>query len=1188
MKLLFACCLLALLTGCGVDEQGRFVRLSPDNTNISFTNTIDENDSINIFDFANVYNGGGVGVGDFNNDGLSDLYFTGNMVSNQLYLNRGKMKFEDVTRPSNTGGEGVWSRGVAVVDINNDGLMDLYVCATAKPHPDDRKNILYVNQGPDKKGIPIFKNMAAEYGIADTSQSTMAYFFDYDNDGDLDLFIAVNHIIKDEYANVFKRRNLNGEHPSTSRLYRNDYSESLKHPVYTEVSREAGILVEGYTHAANIFDINNDGWMDILETNDYISSNVLYINQRNGTFRDSVMQYFKHSAANSMGSDAIDINSDGLDDVIEVDMAAQDNLRKKMFQAPSTYQTYQNSDQFGYQYQYVRNMIQVNQGATVGQQDSIGHPVFSDLGYYCGIAETDWSWTPLVADFDNDGNRDIIFTNGFPKDITDRDFMMYRNKAINLTPEKEMLDQIPAVKIHNYVYRNNGKLSFTDKTKQWGLDDPSFSNGAAYADLDNDGDLDVIINNIGSKADVYENRVASETVKPHHLSIGFKGDSKNIKGIGARVQLHFNNGVTEALTNMPYRGYISSVQQQLHFGLGKTTMVDSLLVRWPDGKQQLLRNVPAGTTLVLDYKNAVQPLPVAGSALATNTLFTNVTNILHAGPVHQEDDFVDFNVQKLIPHKLSDLGPGIAVGDLNKDGLQDLVIGGSIGYSTIALMQQPDGRFSKKLFTENANRVNKSWHDMGMLLFDADNDGDPDLYAAAGGNETEAGSPVYQDNFYLNDGKGNFSRDTLAFPLNHTSKSCVRAADIDNDGDLDLFVAGRCVPWMFPKQTSCFIYRNDSKDGQVRFTDITSSAAKELDNIGMTCDALFTDYDNDGWPDLVLTGEFMPVRFFHNENGKFVPVTTGLESQTGWWNALIAGDFDNDGDIDYIAGNNGRNSFFRPTPGHPVRVYGKDFDNNNSYDALMSTYLMTSQTDTTLREYPASTRDDIIKQMIEMRNKFKTYKDYAAATVDQLFSPEQMKDAVVLDAALFSTSYIRNDGNGKFSMTPMPDALQFSSVFGMLAEDVNDDGNLDLIVSGNDYGTEVAVGRNDASNGMVLLGDGKGGFKPLTILQSGIYIPGNGKALVKIAGPNNTVLFAASQNRGPLQVFRVKSATTAIAVLPGETSASIYYRDGRKRKEEVYYGSGYLSASARVVLVNSQVQKIEFSGAGGKSRIMTF
>ena len=616
-----------LIVGCK-NRNGKFVRLEAADTHIDFTNTITEDDSINIFDFSNIYNGGGVGVGDFNNDSLQDLYFTGNMVPNKLYLNKGNFEFEDITAQSKTDGTGRWSRGVSVIDINNDNKLDLYVCATAKRDPLERINLLYINQGNDKNNVPVFKEMAKEYGLADTTNSTMAYFFDYDNDSDLDLYIAVNHIVKDEYANNFRKRNLNGEHPSTGKLYRNDWDSVLKHGVFTDVSRQAGILIEGYSHAANIIDINEDGWQDIFVANDYISNNVLYINNRDGTFTDRVMDYFKHSAANSMGSDAVDLNNDGLDDIIEVDMAAKDNLRKKMFQPPNSYQNYQSSDLFNYQYQYVRNMIQVNQGPSVGQFDSIKHPVFSDLGYFAGVDETDWSWTPLVTDLDNDGNRDILFTNGFPKDITDRDFMAFRNEAYSLTPKKEMLAEIPAVKIPNYVYKNNGNFSFTDVGTNWGFNESSFSNGAVYADLDNDGDMDIVINNINQQAFVYKNDLYSnKEVKPHFLNIKFEGVDKNINGIGAKVELHYGQGKQQVYRNIPYRGYISSVEQGVHFGLGETSTIDTVLIKWPDGKMQLKRDVKADQILIVNYKNAINNFSFNNAVIATNTLIGLVLHV---------------------------------------------------------------------------------------------------------------------------------------------------------------------------------------------------------------------------------------------------------------------------------------------------------------------------------------------------------------------------------------------------------------------------------------------------------------------------------------------------------------------------------------------------------------------------------
>lgn len=1114
--------LAIVAVACKPGKRDTLFSLVPaDQSHISFDNRITENDTINPFDMTNMYNGAGVGIGDFNNDGLNDIYFAGNQVSCQLYLNEGNFSFRDVTGVANVGGNGKWCRGVAVVDINNDGKQDIYVCATIYSGEEQRRNLLYVNQGNNADGVPVFKELAAEYGLDDDSHSTMASFFDYDNDGDLDVYITVNEIIENNNPSVYRKRITNGSWPSTGRLYRNDWKGTVGHGFFTNVSMQAGITIEGYGHSACIADVNRDGWKDIFVANDFLSNDILYINNQDGTFTDKSSSYFKHTSANGMGSDVIDINNDGLADVVEMDMDPADNYRKKILMSGYNYLNYQNNDMYGYQYQYVRNALQLNQGPRMKGNDTIGDPIFGDVGFYAGVSSTDWSWAPVVQDFDNDGWRDMIITNGFPKDLTDHDFIAFRENSFAKKTKKEVLEAIPVVRIKNYAFRNKGEVRFDNVTDDWGFGELSFSNGAAYADLDNDGDLDVVMSNINDKAFVYQNRtVEIKKDSARFLEVKLIGDSLNREGIGAWVEV-WNAGKQQVMEQSPYRGFLSTMQGQLHFGLGGVEVVDSVVVIWPNNKKQTVKNVAATKQLQLEQKNASLVHDWTSPLVAGTALFSDVTDVLDIQYVHSETDFIDFNVQKLIPHKLSEYTPAIATGDMNNDGLDDMVIGGSFGNGPVLLFQQVSGKFqSRSLLVQPANT---SWEPTGIALFDADGDGDLDMYIACGSNEDAPGSFVYQDLLFMNDGKGNFSLDITALPANFTSKSVVKVADFDKDGDMDLFIGGRCYPWNYPRAVSSILLRNDSKAGKVKFTDVTNEVARPLVNIGMVCDAVWSDFDKDGWPDLLIAGEWMPIKLLRNDKGKLVDVSgnSGINHHTGWWNSIVGGDFDKDGDEDYVVGNLGENSFYKASDKQPVSVYANDFYKQGTLQCVVTLYLE-DRVGGKMKEFTAHNRDDVVEQLPFIKKRFLTYASFARATFDSLFTKEEMKNMITYRANYLKSAFLRNNGNGKFSLEPLPGVAQYSVLNAMVADDFDGDGHLDVCINTNDFGTDPGNGRYDALNGLVLKGDGKGGFKALSMLESGINIPLSGKALAKLKAANNGYLVVAGQNKGRLKVFRRK------------------------------------------------------------------
>jgi len=1180
-RFIVAIAVLFFLPGCQEEGAGpRFERLPPETTGVHFANVITENDSLNILRVEFVYNGGGVAVGDLNGDGLEDLFFTGNQVDNALYLNRGDLRFQDITAAA-----GVrkphprrWSSGVTMLDINLDGRLDIYICNTLRPEAEHRRNLLYINQGNGDDGVPTFRELAAAYGLDDPSHASHAQFFDYDNDGDLDLFVGVNWIER-EYPNQFVELSIDGTAPNRDRLFRNDWDAGRGHPLFTDVSLEAGLVQDGYSHSSLIHDFNGDGWLDIYVANDYWSNDLIFINNQDGTFTNEAGRIFKHFSLSAMGSDLADINNDGATDFYTSEMQPYYNKRKKLFQGESSYQSQLFTEQYGYEYQYTRNTLQLNQG-TNPETDL---PLFSDIGLYAGVQETDWSWATLFADYDNDGWTDLYIANGFPKDVTDRDFADFRAYASNLLADDKLLAAIPEVKSPNFLFRNRGDLTFEDVTAAWGLAIPSFSNGAAYADLDRDGDLDLVVNNIDDPAFILENKLhAHGRVAPegHYLRVRLTGAPKNPDAFGAAVELR-HQGQQQKKHLLSGRGYLSKPESALHFGLGNHTTVDTLQVRWPDGRRTLLEEVAADQTLELSYADAV-PVNEAPAA-AVSPLFAEVADAY--GLLHRDADrdYIDFNFQRTLPHKFSQYGPSVAVGDVNGDGLDDVLLSGSRGAPETWLLQQSDGRFRQEQTYLKSDAEYRE-EDTGSLLFDADADGDLDLYLARGSGQYPEGHEFYQDVLCLNDGRGRFQPAPAALPGLRANGSCVVAADYDGDGDLDLFVGSRVRPRSYPLPDRSYLLRNDSRPGQLRFTDVTEAVCPALLRPGMISDALWTDYNGDHRPDLLLAAEWMPLRLFENQGDRLTEVTgsSGLAGRSGWWNSLAAADLDQDGDMDYLAGNFGENLYFQCSSEEPIRVYGKDLDANGMVDPLISCYWRDSLGEK--HEYLYHPRQDLVKQFVGIRKKFNTYGEYGEATVQDMFSKEELAGATILSANWMQSVALENLGNGQFEVHPLPPAAQLAPIYGILPYDVDGDGRLDLLLTGNDFGMEVQQGRADALTGLVLRNDGQWGFHPLSLAESGFIVPGDARGLVSLAAADGRELVLAAQNRDSLRAFRLQRPAPKqfIPLQAGEVKAVYYLTGGGKRLEEFYPGSGFMSQRGRYAVKTGDVVRIELLDGKGE------
>ncbi|MDC8000169.1 VCBS repeat-containing protein [Aequorivita todarodis] len=1060
-----------------------YSKITSETSQLNFKNVIKEDVDFNFLNYTYIYVGGGVAVGDIDNDGLQDLYFVSSMGPNKLYRNKGNLVFEDITTTSKAEDYKGFSTGASMLDINNDGWLDIYVCKAGSVKDDNaRRNLLFINQ---KDGT--FKEEAKKWGLDDPGYSTQAYQLDYDKDGDLDLYVVNYRYDFKNNTTISAEIQSQIEEITSDQLYRNDGT------TFTKVTGEARLYNKTWGLAAAVGDFNNDGWDDIYVSNDFLEPDQLYINQKDGSFKNEINSRIDHISFYSMGSDYADLNNDLLPDLLTVDMTAENYKRSKQNMASMDTENFYKMVAIGYNHPYMANMLHYNKG----------NGKFNETALLSGVAKSDWSWAPLIADFDNDGMKDIFITNGVIKDYTNQDFRTEMKKKM-ANKEQMTLEAVqamlPSQKLNNYIYKNNGDLTFSKKMEEWGMEDPTFSNGAAYADLDNDGDLDLIVNNIDDEVGLYRNNANN-----NFLQVKLKGPSNNSLGIGAKVYVKKADTIQFQQLYLA-RGFQSSVTDVLHFGLGKNDKVDEVVVQWPDGKISKLNSPASNKMYNLDYSTAT-----AGTVAYQNPISKKVSldpASIGIDYVQKENDFDDFTLQLLIPQKQSTKGSGLAVADVNGDGLEDFFVGNAAGAEAALYIQKTDGSFSKT--NEALWKNNAKYEDANALFFDADGDGDQDLYVASAGYELDEKSPLLQDRLFVNDGKGNFTYKKEALPPMLVSSKSIAAADFDGDGDIDLFVGGNVVPKKYPLPPRSYLLKNENGN----FIDATEENPS-LKEIGMVSEAVFTDYDNDKDLDLLVTGEWMAPTIFNNNNGKFTKNENiaGLENTEGWWFTVTAADFDGDGDEDYVFGNIGGNNKFHPSAEKPLFIYAKDFDSNGSFDVAMSKI-------NDGRLVPVRGKECSSQQNPFLLDKIKSYKEFSNLDMNGIYGEEELKEAFKLTCHDFESMYAENLGGGKFKVKRLPNEAQLGPTLSFVSRDFNNDGNMDIMGIGAIYDAEVETIRYDSNYGYVLLGDGKGSFN-----FSREYVPfiASDSKNMKAIKINGKEMYMVVSNNAPLQIFNFKS-----------------------------------------------------------------